>query len=70
MQDGALRVDANISVQPHVDDSDSPTPLGTRTEVKNVNSVKHLAKAIEFEVERQVLSKGLLILKSLPVFLK
>ncbi|XP_053683199.1 glutamyl-tRNA(Gln) amidotransferase subunit B, mitochondrial [Sabethes cyaneus] len=54
MEEGALRVDANISV--HREN----TPLGTRTEVKNIGSVRAVAQAVEFEIERQIkiLDKG------------
>lgn len=48
MEEGALRVDANISV--HREN----TPLGTRTEVKNIGSVRAVAQAIEFEIARQI----------------
>ena len=51
MEDGALRVDANISVMPS--DSDQ---LGVRTEVKNINSLRNVQGAIEAEVDRQVRS--------------
>ena len=49
MQEGSFRCDANVSVRRRGDDA-----LGTRTEVKNVNSFRFLERAIEFEVERQV----------------
>jgi aspartyl-tRNA(Asn)/glutamyl-tRNA(Gln) amidotransferase subunit B len=49
MEEGSLRCDANVSVR-HVGD----TALGTRCEVKNVNSIRFVAKAIEFEAKRQV----------------
>ena len=49
MEEGALRVDANISVRRPGE------PLGIRTEVKNLNSLKSVALAIEYEVERQIL---------------
>ncbi len=49
MQEGSFRVDANVSVRPVGDEA-----LGTRTEVKNVNSFRFLQRAIEFEIERQV----------------
>lgn len=54
MEEGALRVDANISV--HRPDE----PLGTRVEVKNLNSFKHVAAAIDYEIDRQcrVLASG------------
>ena len=49
MEEGALRVDANISVRRPGE------PLGIRTEVKNLNSLKSVALAIEHEVERQII---------------
>lgn len=49
MEEGSLRCDANVSVRP----AGSET-LGTKTEVKNVNSFRHLQKAIEYEIGRQV----------------
>jgi len=49
MEEGSLRCDANVSVRPS-----GETKLGTRTEVKNLNSFRYLHKAIEFEVERQI----------------
>ena len=48
MEEGSLRCDANVSVRRKGD------PLGTRSEVKNVNSFRYLARAIEFEIERQI----------------
>jgi aspartyl-tRNA(Asn)/glutamyl-tRNA(Gln) amidotransferase subunit B len=48
MEEGSLRVDANISLhQPG-------TPFGTRAEIKNVNSVRFLGQAIEYEIVRQL----------------
>jgi aspartyl-tRNA(Asn)/glutamyl-tRNA(Gln) amidotransferase subunit B len=49
MEEGSLRCDANVSVRPT-----GATKLGTKAEVKNVNSFRYLQKAIEFEVERQI----------------
>uniref|UniRef100_A0A8D2D0F9 Glutamyl-tRNA(Gln) amidotransferase subunit B, mitochondrial n=1 Tax=Sciurus vulgaris TaxID=55149 RepID=A0A8D2D0F9_SCIVU len=46
--EGQLRVDANVSVH-HPGE-----PLGIRTEVKNLNSIRFLAKAIDFEIQRQI----------------
>ena len=49
MQEGSLRCDANVSVRPrgtHV--------LGTRAEVKNLNSFRFVERAIDFEIERQI----------------
>lgn len=47
MEEGSLRCDANISLRLHGD-----TKLGTRVEVKNLNSIRHVRKAIEIEVNR------------------
>jgi aspartyl-tRNA(Asn)/glutamyl-tRNA(Gln) amidotransferase subunit B len=49
MEEGSLRCDANISIRPH-----GETKLGTRVEVKNLNSVRNVKKAIEVEVNRLV----------------
>jgi aspartyl-tRNA(Asn)/glutamyl-tRNA(Gln) amidotransferase subunit B len=49
MEEGSLRCDANVSVRPT-----GTTTLGTKAEVKNVNSFKYLQKALEFEIDRQI----------------
>jgi aspartyl-tRNA(Asn)/glutamyl-tRNA(Gln) amidotransferase subunit B len=49
MEEGSLRCDANVSIRPA-----GTTPLGTKAEVKNVNSFKYLQKALEYEIERQI----------------
>lgn len=49
MQEGSLRCDANVSVRPR-----GQTELGTRTEIKNLNSFRALEKAIEYEARRQM----------------
>jgi aspartyl-tRNA(Asn)/glutamyl-tRNA(Gln) amidotransferase subunit B len=49
MEEGSLRVDANVSVRPGGSDE-----YGTRCEVKNLNSLRSLGRAIEYEVERQI----------------
>ena len=49
MEEGSLRCDANVSIR-HVGD----TVLGTKAEVKNVNSFRYLQKALEYEIERQI----------------
>jgi aspartyl-tRNA(Asn)/glutamyl-tRNA(Gln) amidotransferase subunit B len=49
MDEGSLRCDANVSVRPV-----GQTTLGTKTEVKNVNSFRYLQKAIEFEIGRHI----------------
>ncbi|XP_034044253.1 glutamyl-tRNA(Gln) amidotransferase subunit B, mitochondrial [Thalassophryne amazonica] len=48
MYEGQLRVDANVSVHKPGE------PLGVRTEVKNINSIRYLAKAIDYEIQRQM----------------
>jgi aspartyl-tRNA(Asn)/glutamyl-tRNA(Gln) amidotransferase subunit B len=48
MQEGSFRCDANVSVRHR------GGPLGTRCEIKNLNSFRFMEKAIEFEVRRQV----------------
>lgn len=47
MEEGSLRCDANISVRPM-----GTSTLGTKVEVKNLNSIRNIKKAIEFEIER------------------
>jgi len=49
MQEGSFRCDANISVRPSGQEA-----LGTRTELKNLNSFRFVEKAINFEIERQI----------------
>ena len=49
MQEGSLRCDVNLSVRP-----EGSEILGTRTEMKNLGSFKAIAKAIEYEAERQI----------------
>jgi len=49
MEEGSLRCDANVSVRRR-----GETRLGTKAEVKNVNSFRNVARAIEHEIERQV----------------
>ncbi len=49
MEEGSMRVDANVSVRPL-----GATELGLRCEIKNVNSLRSLVRAIEFEARRQV----------------
>ncbi|EKD68712.1 MAG: hypothetical protein ACD_47C00473G0001 [uncultured bacterium] len=48
MEDGSLRCDANVSVRPG-----GETKLGTKVEIKNMNSFRGVQKAIEYEIERQ-----------------
>ena len=49
MQEGSFRCDANVSVRRKGDDK-----LGTRTELKNINSFRFLERAINHEIERQI----------------
>jgi aspartyl-tRNA(Asn)/glutamyl-tRNA(Gln) amidotransferase subunit B len=49
MEEGSLRCDANVSVRPR-----GQAALGTKAEVKNVNSFRYLEKAIDYEIERQI----------------
>ncbi len=55
MEQGSIRCDVNISIAP-----EGSEKLGTRTELKNLNSLKAIAKAIEVEINRQaeILDKG------------
>ncbi|KKM09566.1 glutamyl-tRNA amidotransferase [Clostridiales bacterium PH28_bin88] len=49
MEEGSLRCDANVSVRPK-----GSTRLGTKTEIKNMNSFRALQRALEYEIERQI----------------
>ena len=49
MQEGSFRCDANVSIRP-----EGETGLGTRTEVKNINSFRFVEQAINYEISRQV----------------
>ncbi len=49
MQEGSFRCDANVSVRRR-----GETELGTRTELKNINSFRFLERAINYEIERQI----------------
>ena len=49
MAQGSLRCDANVSIRKKGDEK-----LGTRTEIKNINSFKFIEKAINFEIKRQI----------------
>jgi aspartyl-tRNA(Asn)/glutamyl-tRNA(Gln) amidotransferase subunit B len=48
MHEGSLRCDANVSIRPV-----GATDLGTKTEIKNINSFKSVVAALEYEIERQ-----------------
>src|SRR5262249_3141555 len=49
MEEGSLRCDANVSVRPV-----GSTKLGTKTELKNMNSFRFLAQGVKAEIERQI----------------
>jgi aspartyl-tRNA(Asn)/glutamyl-tRNA(Gln) amidotransferase subunit B len=49
MEEGSLRCDANISIRHR-----GETRLGTKVEVKNLNSIRHVKKAIEYEIKRMI----------------
>jgi len=49
MQEGSFRCDANVSIRPRGQEE-----LGTRTELKNINSFKFVERAMEYEIERQI----------------
>lgn len=55
MEEGSFRCDANVSLRPV-----GSTALGTRAELKNLNSFRNVQRAIEYEIERQteILSEG------------
>jgi aspartyl-tRNA(Asn)/glutamyl-tRNA(Gln) amidotransferase subunit B len=55
MEEGSLRCDANVSLRPA-----GTAPLGTKVEIKNLNSIAHVKKALEHEIGRQaaVLAAG------------
>jgi aspartyl-tRNA(Asn)/glutamyl-tRNA(Gln) amidotransferase subunit B len=49
MEEGSFRCDANVSVRPK-----GREKFGTRAEVKNMNSFRHVEKALEYEIKRQI----------------
>lgn len=61
MEEGSLRCDANISIRPK-----GSTEFGTRCEVKNLNSIRNVRRAMDFEFSRQVevISQGGRIIQS------
>jgi aspartyl-tRNA(Asn)/glutamyl-tRNA(Gln) amidotransferase subunit B len=48
LEEGSFRCDANVSIRPL-----GSTALGTRTELKNLDSFKHIEKALQYEIDRQ-----------------
>ena len=67
MEQGSLRCDANVSLRPKAKDPEdqNDVPLGTRTETKNVNSLRSVERAIRYEITRHaaVLNSGAPILQ-------
>ena len=65
MEEGSLRCDANVSVRPK-----GATVLGTKAEVKNVNSFRYLQKALEYEIARQIdlVSRGERVVQETRLF--
>lgn len=51
MEEGSMRVDANVSIRPV-----GTEELGTKVEVKNMNSLRSLGRAIDYEIERQIVA--------------
>ncbi|MET0976803.1 MAG: Asp-tRNA(Asn)/Glu-tRNA(Gln) amidotransferase subunit GatB [Leifsonia sp.] len=60
MERGNLRCDANVSLRPRAAAGEPVAPLGTRTETKNVNSLRSVERAVRYEIQRQaaILAKG------------
>ena len=67
MEQGSLRCDANVSLRPKSEDplTQNDVPLGTRTETKNVNSLRSVERAVRYEMTRHaaVLNSGASILQ-------
>ena len=65
MSQGSMRCDVNVSVKKHDNDV-----LGTRAEIKNINSFKFIERAIHFEVARQIklLEKGEIIVQETRLY--
>jgi len=53
LERGNLRCDANVSLRPRVPAGEPAAPLGTRTETKNVNSMRSVERAVRYEIQRQ-----------------
>ena len=62
MEQGSVRADVNVSLRPRASDSadQDSVPLGTRTETKNVNSLRSVERAVRYEISRHaaVLTSG------------
>ena len=53
LERGNLRCDANVSLRPRAAPGEPAAPLGTRTETKNVNSMRSVERAVRYEIQRQ-----------------
>jgi aspartyl-tRNA(Asn)/glutamyl-tRNA(Gln) amidotransferase subunit B len=53
MEEGSMRVDANVSIRPV-----GTEELGTKVEIKNMNSLRSLGRAIDYEIARQIAAMG------------
>ncbi len=60
MEEGSMRVDANVSIRPRMAAGEAPGEFGTKTEIKNMNSFKALHDGLLYEIVRQadVLAEG------------
>jgi len=65
MEEGSFRCDANVSIRPF-----GQQEFGTRTELKNLNSFRHVQKALEYEIERQrdLLEDGELVVQETRLY--
>ncbi|MGH9866706.1 MAG: Asp-tRNA(Asn)/Glu-tRNA(Gln) amidotransferase subunit GatB [Candidatus Polarisedimenticolia bacterium] len=65
MEEGSLRCDANVSVRPK-----GTAALGTRVEIKNLNSFRNVSRALEYEIARQseALSRGEAVVQETRLF--
>ena len=65
MEEGSLRCDANVSIRPV-----GSTTLGKKVEIKNMNSIRNVQRAIDYEIERQIndVEKGNLIISETRTF--
>src|SRR6478752_4960300 len=53
LERGNLRCDANVSLRPRTAEGEPAAPLGTRTETKNVKSMRSVERAVRYEIQRQ-----------------
>ena len=53
MEKGQMRVEVNISLSPSTGSGQMPTAVGTKVEIKNINSIKFASDAVDYEIKRQ-----------------